>query len=202
MTLNVHEIIRSLDGAWGIASRDRQALAKFNFSAQGFWNSFAAAALAAPFWLWFVLSQQQFLSDLAAAASRRFAQPPFDSFLLAEGAAYILGWILFPLMMLLVTRLLRVESRFASYIIVHNWAMVLVYFLLAMPPVVLYNLGLIGLETKSLMDLLAVFLELLYMGVIAKRVLEISTASAFGIVILDVLLSTLISGAAQSFYAS
>ncbi len=201
MTLTVKYVLKSLDGAWGIAARDADALKNFDLSARGFWNSFAAAALAAPFWLWFSLSQQAYLADLAAASSREYIQPPLGIFLIAEGFAYIFGWILFPLMIIPITKILQVKQKYATYIIVHNWSMVLVYFLLAMPPVALFNLGLISIETKGFLDLTTLFLELAYMWVIARTVLEISIASALAIVVLDVLLSILISLTAQIFYA-
>ncbi len=196
----MRDVLKSLDGAWGVAMRDPNALSKFDLSIRGFWNSFFAAVLAAPFWLWFSLSQHARLVDSVAASFPDLSPPSLKLFLLTEGAAYGFSWVLFALLLIPIANILQVKKRYAAYIIVHNWAMLLVYFLLATPSIALYNLSLIGAETKNFLDLTTLFLELAYMWIIARTVLGVSVSSAIAIVIFDVLLSIFISLSAQSFY--
>ena len=193
MTLTLRDVSRALDGAWGLAFRDVQALTYFDFSEKGFWNSFWAAAIAAPLWLWLVLSQRTASIEMAAAAGLASDIPPLKLFLIAEGGAYLLSWFLFALMMLPITKILQVPARYAPYIITRNWAMVLVYFIIATPLTALENLGVFGPAAKAFLEPAAALVVLTYLWHITRLVLGITGVQAAAVILFDVLLSVFLS---------
>ncbi len=201
MSITIQEISDAVNAAWRMAMRDPDALAGFDLSERGFWKSFWVIALAAPFWLWLVLSQPAYLRELAALSGQTLETPSEASYLLAQAVEYLLGWIVFPLVMVPVVRLLEVRTRYVPYIIAHNWAMFLVYFVFAMPPIALYNLGLISVSVKSTLDFLVLLLQLAYLWQVARSALAVAPFQAVVVVLVDIFVSAFIAISVDGLYA-
>jgi len=198
---SIRDISNGVTGAWRLAVGDPDAFASFDMSMSGFWKSFWAIFLAAPFWLWLILSERFYRLEVSQVTGTLYLMPELNTYVMVDSFAYILNWILFPVLMVFIARLLGVAGRFVPFIIARNWALLLSYFLLAMPPVAFYNLGIIGVEGKAALDLIALILELVYLWVVAVRALEISRMQAAAIVIMDFFISLVLLSNAENFYA-
>ncbi|MFN4088946.1 MAG: hypothetical protein ACK4QW_07885 [Alphaproteobacteria bacterium] len=101
------EIARSLHGAFRLAARDPAGLQWFDTSIRGFWNSFFAAVLVAPFYMAVVATRPD--EPAVTVSSGAFA--------LTELIAYVCGWFAFPLVMVYVTRAIGREALYIPYIV-------------------------------------------------------------------------------------
>lgn len=109
------ETLRALYGTWRLARGDEQGLGFFNFSIEGFWRSFLAAAIVFPA---FVLLRWNDIFD----APEDF---PAIRYMLVESIAYVIKWVAFPLIMFHVIPMLGRAERYIAFITVYNWASVL-----------------------------------------------------------------------------
>ena len=132
------------------------------------------------------------VDDIGASAVR---------FYTIETIAYIIGWVLFPLVVFYLVETLGKQERYAGFIIAYNWAAVLQngFYL---PFAILFQLGLIPGEAAGLLNLLLLGLVLAYTWFVAKSALDISGAVAGGIIILDVGLWVALTVITESFLRS
>lgn len=185
---STREVITSLYGAWRLARLDRGGLAFFDGSAPGARRSFFAAVLVAPF---FALMLASGASDAGRAHSVRYA--------IVEAIAYVVTWTAYPVLLEWLTRLLGCRDRFEGYLTAYNWSMVLQNAAL-LPIGILAGLGALPAEPAQLVWLIVFVLVLAYLFFVARVGLDVSPATAAGIVVVDVLLSVLIDGIAGSMY--
>lgn len=117
---------RSLRGSWELLQRRAEGLSRFEFSASGFWRSFAAIALSSP----------AFIALLAAERARLGleggmfgdAEPLWRAlvgFLAIWAAPLAATWLL--------TRLFDLRRRLVAFIIAVNWTGALAAGLFALP---------------------------------------------------------------------
>ena len=201
MIPTIQYISNGVAGAWRLAIGDPDAFDSFDLSMSGFWKSFWVILLAAPFWLWLILTEQRFRQEASEISDTPYSTPALDTFMMVDSVAYVLDWVLFPVLMVFIARLLGVAGRFVPFIIARNWALLLSYFLLAMPPAALYNLGIVGVEGKFALDFVALILQIVYLWVVTVRALEISAMQAAAIVFIDLAVSIVILINAENFYA-
>lgn len=184
--LTLGESVAALYGAVRLARLDARGLQYFDRTVRGFWRSFYAALIVAPFYA--TVLAMRYLADLDGASALRFT--------LVETVAYVVGWVAFPVLMATVCRALDREGRFVGYIVVYNWAAVLqnaAYLPLAM-------LAIDGVAPSSVANPLALgmlALILAYGWFIARVALEVTALAAAGIVALDLALSILINAVAD-----
>ena len=136
------EIVASLYGAWRLMRLDPTGMTYFNLSADGFWRSFFAAVIIAPFYV--VLSYIQFADKGEARAA----------LVALDFVGYCVGWAAFPVAMLFIARFLQRADRYAGFIIAMNWIAVLhwvivmvvftLYQVLPRGPALLLYFGLVG----------------------------------------------------------
>jgi hypothetical protein len=110
------DIQRYLTGAWQLMMGKREGVALLDVSADGFWNSFFAIAIALPALIvgW-VGTANEIGADPAAAASRL-------SYLLRLALIDIGAWILPLVGLAFVASSAGIRDRFVHYVIASNWS--------------------------------------------------------------------------------
>ncbi len=190
MPLSVY-IQRAIFGAWRLALYDRSGAQWFDVSINGFWRSFIAAIIVAPFYALLVASSQG-----AQDAGEALPDISFG----AHAVDYIVGWALFPLVMVFICRLLDLGARYVPFIIAYNWSQVIVIMVL-LPANYLaehaLSSGEDGGALPALLTLCVTVALLFYQWFVARVMLTAPHFTAAGIVVLDILLSVVIDVARQ-----
>lgn len=176
----IDEIKRSLFGAWLLARGDTRGMELFDLSVEGFFRSFVAALVAAPVYLLLILDRYQTTGMPAA----------LGSVAAVEAVGYALGWIAFPLLAVLLTRLLGLGHRYVPLIVAGNWAAVLqvTFFLVA-----LLLAGLLPPPMRALILFAATVLVLVYQWFVMRTALQTTGGTAAGLLAVNVLLDTILS---------
>jgi hypothetical protein len=190
---NSESITRSIVGAWKIFRWDAAGLDEFDLTNKGFWQSFMVPIVLAPTYL-FLLMQIQKMAlavDLGNAGLAADTEVFSSAFLVYEMVRYILGFALFPLVMVFLTRLAGLTDKYAPLIITYNWTSGLL--LTAMfATSVLFFLRVFSLAVTSsfLLVFMLVWPFYLFSGV------RISTGASIGVaigfVIVDILIQQLL----------
>jgi hypothetical protein len=184
------EVRLALAGALRLARGDRGGLSCFDRSAEGFWRSFRAAAIAYPLYL-ALLSMRITVAEWERSGGLLI--------ITVETIAYVIAWVAFPLIMLTVTRWVGRAHRFFDFMVPYNWSQV--------PQSALFVL--VGLESESgvlpagpaqAVEIAAAVAALVYEWFIARVALDTTTSTAALIVLVDLLLGVLISHVASSLY--
>ena len=178
---STQEISASIYGAWRLALVDRSGMKWFNHSIEGFWRSFFVAFLVAP------------LFALAVAFQLIGSTAEFDlsDRIVAELFSYALSWILFPLIVLLVCRLMGLTDFYVSYIIVFNWSHV-ISATIVLPVLLPLALDMIPRGFGETMLLFVAFAIFTYRWFIARVALGADGFTAAALVVLEVLLALFI----------
>ncbi len=171
------DVLRALYGAYRLVLLDKRGFSYFDISISGFWRSFTAALLIAPFFLTVVFTTYN-VEQINISFSKHMS---------LEVSAYVLSWIIFPVLMEHLTKLMGCRDKYISFIVIYNWAMVPQYIIF----IFIVALGLIGLIPPELSDSLSVILLVwifFYTGFITKSILQVSIQTTVGIIIMDFLL--------------
>lgn len=187
--LSQKEFIGALYGDFRLLRLDKNAFVFFNPSLEGFWRSFAAAALLAP--VYAVL----LLVDVAQGVTEQ----PFR-FLSVQAIAYVMGWVAFPLLMVHLSRALQREEHFFRYMVAYNWFQIL-------PLAAFVVLTLIAsagggaAQPLGIAQFLAMVLfaaTMVYNWFIAREGLQVDGMTAAGVVFADFILSLVIEAVTLS----
>jgi hypothetical protein len=170
----------NLAGAWAIMRGRADGLTRLDLSLEGFWRSFAAIVLLAPFAVLALISQQR----LAAAAG----EDPATGGLGLEAVALLVDWLAFPLVFAILARPLGVGARYVPFIVARNWASVIIAAMVALVHGA-HILGLVPSQFAPVLLLVAVAVALRFSYVIARTTLGVPAAVAIPIVVLDLLIS-------------
>jgi hypothetical protein len=178
-----------------IARADRQAIAEFDHSFEGFYRSFYGIVLCAPIYALMVLGERRIAMEEPAATD---PDRPLSLGLFAlEAMNYLVGWLAFPLVMIGIVRLIGATPRYVPFIVAYNWTSCIVYAVTVVP----YALYLAGALTPTALVAMLFpisLLTLVYRWIVAREALQIPNMTAVGITILDALLGTLLAvGASQ-----
>ena len=181
------EITKSINGAWRIARMDQNALNYFNMSIEGFWRSFLAVLIVVPLYVVFLVLNLGQLSGMElptnSATSKEF-------YVAIKLAAHIHGWLAFPVVMILISRLMDLSQRYVPYIIVWNWSNVLVMAVI-LPAVLLFPPSAQAGPSANLILMAAQITVLFYGYLVARAGLQCKILTAIGVVMLDLLLGLL-----------
>jgi hypothetical protein len=172
-------------GAWQVMFGRPEGLDRLDTSLEGFWRSFAAVILMAPFALLSLISEQPLIAASGGAASLS------GGTLALNGIALLVDWFAFPLIFAFVARPFGVGSRYVPFIVARNWASVIIGAMVA----IIHALHLLGVLPSVLMPyalIVAVGVALRFSYVIVRTTLVVSATMAIPIVILDFLLSLMI----------
>jgi hypothetical protein len=176
----VREAMVSLYGAWRLARLDRRGFELFDRTPRGALRSFFAAALVAPMYALVVVMLPPERAEEGGL-----------HFLLIESIAYVLSWVLYPVIAELLTRSLGCRERFPGYLSAYNWSMVLQNAAL-LPLAVLTAIEALPAGLLQILWLTAIFAIMGYTWFIARTGLAVGAFTAGGLVLLDQLLSILI----------
>ena len=182
------EIVSSIYGAWRVALMDSNAFSHFNQTIEGFWRSFFAMVLVVPI----------FAFHTAIGYSSR----PIEEIQVHDMAdvvaiqvlAMLLAWIAFPVAMIWVSRLLRVEHRYVPYIIALNWATVIAIAIMLITTL-LHSVEVIPRGLAGSFLVFAIGYVFFYQFLVARGGLQTGTGTAIGVVAFDFALGQLINTA-------
>ena len=186
-TLN--ETVMSIYGAYRLARLDASGMSYFDTSVAGFWRSFFAAVIIAPFYA--ILLAIRFTMIAADTDPTRFV--------LTESIAYVVSWTAYPLVMASLTRTLGCWDRFPGYIVAYNWSMVLQIAVVLMVALI-STTGVVPKEAGPFLSLATYVAILGYIWFIARAALAVPALTAAGIVAIDIALSYFIDYFADKLY--
>jgi hypothetical protein len=169
--------LRALYGAYRLVLLDKSGFSYFDTSISGFWRSFTAAFLISPFF--FTVVYTIYITEQI--------DTPLSKHMSHEISAYVLSWLVFPVLMEQLTKLMGCRDKYINFIVAYNWAIVPQYTVF----IILLALGLIGIIPPELSDSLSVMLlvwTFFYAGFIVKSMLQVSLQTTTGIIIMDFLL--------------
>ena len=196
------EIYSSIYGAWRLARLDPSGMRFFSLTIEGFWRSFFAAVIVAPIYIYIRLIRpiarvQMPQQPLDAPVVE--GEPPVDAGpnLVVDIGAYVVGWAAFPVLMILLARLLNLSGQYVSFIVAYNWANVVQWAVFGVAATIAAALG---AETGLgvVLNLAALAAVLFYQWFVARTALLTSAYVAAGIVVIDVLLGLIINFAARA----
>lgn len=193
MSGSVARLADNLSGAWAVMRGRPEGLARLDVSLEGFWRSFGAILLVAPFALVTLLSQRR----LAAAAG---GDPgvPASGIGGAEAVGLVADWLIFPLAFALLARPLCLGTRYVPFIVARNWAAVLISAMVAIVHA-LHLVGLLPSPAAPFILLVAVVVALRFSYLIARTALDVTMQVALPVVMFDFILSMTIWSAVDRF---
>jgi len=176
-------IIENLIGAWNVVLGRADGLNRVDTSLEGFWRSFAAVILIAPFAFIVLLSQRKL-----SAAAEEAVDPLSGGGLAHESLVLLVDWFMFPLLFALLAGPFGLGGRYVPFIVTRNWSSVII----AAGVATVHGLHVIGILPTSvapfvMLAVLAVALRFSY--VIARVALSVSMGLALPIVALDFIVS-------------
>lgn len=189
--VNPRELSIALYGSWRFATLDRAAIQFFDNTPDAFWKSFNAAWLALPAYALLVLLS--------------FVHHPVDAgpfrILSVELISYVIGWVLFPLVMVAFTDTAKCARNYYRFIAAWNWSIVLqAYFFLGVSA--FSASGTVPESLGGLISLVATFAIFFYQGFIAKTTLDVTLPVAFLVVVIDLTIAIGLSLVSRSLYLS
>ncbi len=170
----------NLAGAWAVMRGRAEGLTRLDLSMEGFWRSFAAIVLLAPFAGLALISQQR----LAAAAGEDPAGGGFGP----EAVALLVDWFAFPLVFAAMARPLGLGGRYVPFIVARNWASVIIAAMVAVIHAA-HILGIVPSQFAPVLLFVAVAVALRFSYVIARTTLGVPIGQAVPIDLLDLLIS-------------
>jgi len=186
--ITTREAIEGFDAACRLALLDARARDAFDNSERGFWNSFSAIWIVAPFWFWILLKQPEQRSQIAIELGQDYQPPDMGAFIVVESFYYLLGWIAFPVVMLIACRYLGVGNNYVRFIVARNWSNVVIWIVLVLPLSLLFSIGAFDYSAFQSLALLALVAQILYLWFVALATLEAGGGAAALVVGLDILL--------------
>jgi len=199
--MNTAYIRHALTAAIRVARFEKDAINDFDHSFEGFFRSFFLAFLISlPFYPILVWGERMIAAEAdAIGRGVDFAglAPVGLGHYLVESGAYILSWIVFPIAMIFVARLIGAAKHYVSYVVAYNWGSCIVL-AVTLPPHILYLMGVISLDAMALLYYPVIAFALIYRWRVAQTALELPGYTATAVVIIDVLISIFIAiGAAR-----
>ncbi len=173
------EISRALTGAWLLWRGDPSAMSWFELTVEGFWRSFFAAVLVAPFYV-FMLAVDYASSEMPAGLA---------TVVVVRGVAYLADWAAFPLVAVLLVRLFGLERRYVALIVADNWASVLQA--AALTAAVAASMVL-PMAVAALLVLATFVTVVFYQWLVVRQALETTGGVAGGFVAADLLSGILV----------
>ncbi len=174
-----NEVVSSLIGAARLLRRDVGGLSNFNMTEEGFWRSFFAMAIVLP------------MSAFAAVTFRENAEVSAVILASRTSVNLVLQWAVFTALMLLFTRSMGLGQHYMRFITAYNWSSVVATGCM-MVPVLMFGMGLFGIEAALLVVSFIFLAMLTYFWFVACVTLETNGFVAAGIVFLDFLLNVTI----------
>ncbi len=173
------EVYSSLYGAWRLIRLDAAGMGYFNVTADGFWRSFFAAVIIAPFYM--ALSIIEFRAHLP--------EGDHTALVALDMVNYVLGWMAIPIVMIFVTRFLDRRRHYARFIIAMNWIAV-PQWVLVMATFALFRV--VPGEAAGFLYIAMIGVLLFYDYFVARTALDVGVGQAIAIALLAFLVMLLI----------
>jgi hypothetical protein len=170
------EIVGALYGAYLLARLDPSGMDYFNRSIDGFWRSFAAALLVAP----------PFFAIILMRNGEAYSGVDPAWFLIVEAVRYAVGWVVFPIIMVLVARFLSLSHVYVDFIVAYNWCQVPIVFVF-LPVAALSALGILPAGLTALINLGFFILVYVYLWFVARTALDVEWYVALAVVGLELI---------------
>ena len=170
------EIANHLYGVWLLARRDRGGVGWLDGSVDGFWKSFFAAVLIAPFFglaLWLAIYSTADEADLTAI-------------FFIEAVSYVGAWFFWPLIASELCRLIDPDLDARTYIVACNWSEIWIM-MLRLPLLALGVSGLLDTAVTQFLGLLFLIVVLFYRFTIARHTLDAPMPVAAGLTFVDMM---------------
>jgi hypothetical protein len=181
--MSPRELAGALYGLGLLLRFDGRAWEFFDKSLRGFWLSYTAALIVAPFhFTHMALAYQQTPDGLGPV-----------SYGIVQVLTYILTWTLFPFAMMYVSQILGRGGRYFWQMVPYNWFQLPVALSLAAAGL-LNDVGVIPLDAYRLVSLVAMLIVAVYTTFIGAVGLRIPIGTAMSLVVLDYAL-TFLAGA-------
>jgi hypothetical protein len=180
--IRTNQLAAALYGTWLILKLDPRGFGYFEKTPGGFARSFIVAAVTAPL---------QFAHSAIAYPHARTTLD-FVPFIIVRMLAFVLAWTFYPFVMLYVGDLLNRRERFFWQMVPYNWVQLAIALpLLALA--VMSDVQLISTEVFRFLNDLSLFIFFVYGTFIARVGLQVAIASAFGVVVLDLVIAMITS---------
>ncbi|MEI8393908.1 MAG: hypothetical protein WCF85_04170 [Rhodospirillaceae bacterium] len=183
----LREILFSLYGTWRLALMEASGLEFFDRSVAGAMRSFFAAILVLPAYI--LLLYIRLRSDDVSTA--------WSALFLVEGSAYVISWCSYALIMSEISRFLDCSEKYPGFLCAYNWSSVL-QMMVYLPAILISESGVVSPDAGSAIVFVATMIVLTYQWFITRVALDLTAYNALGLVMLDLVLSVFISGAADS----
>ncbi|MCB2108773.1 MAG: hypothetical protein KDE14_13780 [Rhodobacteraceae bacterium] len=180
--ISSREFASSLYGLWLLLKLDRTGFTCFERTVGGFWRSYVAAVVVAPF------------NFLHAGLSYEPAEGGlgFGPYMIVEFLSYVLSWTAYPLAMIYISRLLAREARLLDYLVPYNWFQLAVA-ALVFPVMLLFDAGILSPEGMAFLQLLSLGIFVSYAAFLARVALDVVLSTAFALVLFDFMINLLVS---------
>jgi hypothetical protein len=179
--LSLSEIGPALYGAWRLARFDAGGMRHFDRTLTGFWRSFWAALLAAPF---VALLIALHLAGMQVGGS-------WPRVVLGEAIAYAIGVVAFPLAAFYIARLINREREYLGFIVAYNWSGLL-QLAVMLPALLLAVSGILPGGAPTALVYAVQIAVLVYEWFVVRTALRLPGFGAAGIVMVDVVLTLII----------
>lgn len=184
--LDARDVERAIAGTYRLMRHERAALMVFDNTNEAFWRSFWALALVLPAFVVQIAGEWRMIE-----ATRPDTLPDLGWFIANNVAGLVSYWLIWPAVILSVTRMLKVEPRFCHYMVVSNWTTVATSAVLAVP-MALYIMGWALSSHAAVFSITFMIVIAHFRWYVARQALGVSAGVAALIVALDAALAVLI----------
>lgn len=202
--LSIGYISRQIEAALRLFKVNPAAIEGFDTTANGFFRSFLAMLIAAPFNAYQLIVSYSLAADVATSTlTTPLPEVPQVTvwLVLAMSLRYVIQWVALPVVLGLFARRLQLSHRYVPFVVAYNWA-TLVTSVISMVPMLLYGLGIADVATTQLLFLAVIGLILYYAWSVVVSALQIPPLAGFAVVALDILLSAFFTVVFESLYLS
>lgn len=192
--ITLPEAIRGIYGAWRLIHFDRGGAAYFDGGLEGFWKSFWAAALVFP---GEIILRLLFVGA-GTEGGEATAETGLTGLMTVFVIAYAIQWVGFALAMVYISDMLGRFENYLAYIAAHNWSSV-IQIAIVLPAAALFAASGIGEPGwAAAIFFAAVIATWVYLGFIARAVLDITWAAAAFVVLTEIMLALVLSWFSES----
>ncbi|MEC7489611.1 MAG: hypothetical protein VYA17_08500 [Pseudomonadota bacterium] len=173
-----------------MARLDKRASQYFENTPDAFWRSFQAALVALPAYV-----ALQLLSPEEKPMGTEIMR-----ILLVETSSYVIGWFLFPLIMIGVIEAIGRSDRYFRFIVAWNWAIVVQVFCYLFVVIVAAS-GVLPASISAFIGFGIILAFFFYQGFIAYLILELRVPTACMIVLIDFVFAIILHQISVLLYA-
>ncbi|PVB59463.1 hypothetical protein DCO57_22320 [Labrenzia sp. 011] len=196
--MSLNEIRAALDGSWLLLRNRPEGMTYFDLSLQGFWRSFSVVFLLIPAFLISGLAEKEFYFTENMFQPETF---PDSAYWTAQMVGLVVDWLTLPILLAVLAVPIGISKSYVPFIVARNWTSLLA----SVPYMITYVLFLLRIIPPGVAVLLSfssLLVVLWYRYLVARIALQASISLAAGVVVLDVVLTLLISQIVGNLWGS